>query len=329
MREHIRILVGDYASTRVVEQIASEYSTCIWNPEDIDALLLERKKDFVGNFRPRPEPWLLIFKIDGDTAAGPPNTIRTLLMNGRHWCVDLLFLDAHAQRRWNPMERAQLDAILFFPSTRPRYHRDLLRQYISPTATDLDELARQLDAILFGRCFVFDSHAALTLWRPWHKLWTPESHSTFPSSVRERVRLLLLAQRDAGSLLSRLDKACLMEILLCGAALDGPLVLRGMAVVFTSASREKHWRHKGVPAVFIHTYTPTFEEIYQNLSHRQKFLRQASQRVEPVNVILDGITFKPDHDPLICIYDTSVADIDCIILPKEAMDFSKRVTNVK
>jgi len=227
MREHIRILVGDYASTRVVEQIASEYSKCIWNSKDINALLRKRRKVLAQKpLHPKPEPWLLIFKMDDEIFNVSPDIIRKLLMTGRHWCIDLLFLDAHAQRHWNPMERAQVHGILFFPSTRPRYHRDLLRQYISPTDTDLHELARQLNTIPFGHCFVFDSYAALTLWKPWQNLWTPETHSIFPRSVRERVRLLLLAQRDAGSLLSRLDKACLMEILLCGAALDGPLIVQ-------------------------------------------------------------------------------------------------------
>jgi len=232
MREHIRILVGDYASTRVVEQIASEYSTCIWSPSDIDTLLRKRRKDLAQKpLHPKPDLWLLIFKIDDEIFHVSPDTIRKLLMNGKHWCVDLLFLDGHAQRHWNPTERAEKDEILFFPSTRPRYHRHLLRQYISP-ATDLDELARQLNTIPFGHCFVYnsrlvyDSHAALTLWKPWPGLWTPETHSSFPKSVRERVRLLLLAQRDAGSLLSRLDKACLMEILRYGAALDGPLIVQ-------------------------------------------------------------------------------------------------------
>jgi len=232
MRQHIRVLIGKYASTRVVEQIASEYSTCIWNPEDIDALLLERKKDFIGKFKPNPKPWLIIFKIDGDNA--PENNVERLpvrwwkiQVNGRHWGMDLLFLDANARWRWNLRERVQFDELMFFRSICPQYQSVMLRQYTKDLSMRAEEeFMCRLKTIPFGQCITLNGGGVMPLWKPWQKHWTPESHSTFPPSVRERVRLLLLAQRDAGSLLSRLDKACLMEILRYGAALDGPLIVQ-------------------------------------------------------------------------------------------------------
>jgi hypothetical protein len=50
--------------------------------------------------------------------------------------------------------------------------------------------------------------------------WSPKLHWRFHASVQKRVRLLLLGQRDAGSLLSRLDKNTLVAILRMGAGLD-------------------------------------------------------------------------------------------------------------
>jgi len=220
-RQPVTLLVGEYRTTRVVEQIASLYSVVLYNPDNLWNRIDERNRSFTHTLSEQ-QPivhWLWVF----DFSNLAEEHCRVLLANGAWWLIDILLLDPswtfsfslYGSTRWiNQVLRFPLsDGSMLFPTTLKR----------DPFPTE------NLGTVPFGSCvkISLNKHQTGTtlgynssVWRPWQKPWTPEQHSLYPDSIKQRVRLLLLAQLDSGSLLGRLDKACLLQILRCGAALD-------------------------------------------------------------------------------------------------------------
>ena len=219
-RQAVTLLVGEYRTTRIVEQIASLYSVVLHNPDNLWNRIDERNRSFTHTLSEQQPMvhWLWVF----DFSNLAEEHCRVLLANGTWWLIDILLLDPtwtfsfslYGSTRWiNHVLRFPLsDGSMLFPTTLKR----------DPFPTE------NLGTVPFGSCvrhrFKHQNGTTLgynsSVWRPWQKAWAPEQHLLYPVSVRQRVRFLLLAQLDAGSLLGRLDKACLLEILRSGAALD-------------------------------------------------------------------------------------------------------------
>ena len=134
--------------------------------------------------------------------------------------IDLVFLDPFwTSSTFQNTRMSWIEQVLKFPAADG-----------SPSKyPDRDPILGKPKGIVpFGSCVKISVHKHTvstwsyggSIWRPWQKPWTPEQHSLYPESVKQRVRFLLLAQLDYGSLLGRLDKACLLQILRCGAGLD-------------------------------------------------------------------------------------------------------------
>jgi len=217
-RRAVTLIVGEYRTTRIIEQIASLYSVVQHNPDNIWDRINERNRSFTHALP--GQHWLWIFDCQSMVEKEPDS--RVLLANGASWLIDILLLDPawefslslYGGTRW-------IDQVLRFPLSDG--------SLLFPTTHKRDPFPRgNLGTVPFGSCvrhkFERQGDIALgytsSVLRPWQKPWTPEQHSLYPVSVRQRARLLLLAQLDAGSLLGRLDKACLMEILRYGAALE-------------------------------------------------------------------------------------------------------------
>ena len=217
------MVFGDYNTTRVVEQYADRYSSWTWCPSDIRAALALRAESIRAHFPDMPEPCLWIVLLD---AKHPLSNHLTSGLQTYH--IDLLFLaDGCAlARKLHPW----VDEIVWFCNAKQPWTLESTRAakifWGPPIRPSIRDLLRRLATLKFGQCVTLnfrqfsESAHQLSLWHPWPRFWTPENHHLFPSTVQARVRLLLLAQLDPGSLIGRLDKACLLEILCYNAGCD-------------------------------------------------------------------------------------------------------------
>ena len=220
-RQQVTLIVGEYRTTRVVEQIASLYSVVQHNPDNIWDRINERtiSRWHTHSLQTIPH-WLWIFDCQSMVEKEPD--CRVLLANGASWLIDILLLDPawefslplYGGTRW-------IDQVLRFPLSDG--------SMLFPTTHKRDPFPRgNLGPVPFGSCvrhkFERQGDIALgytsSVLRPWQKPWTPEQHKLYPVSIRRRVIFLLMAQRNSNSLFGLLDKVCLMEILCCGAALE-------------------------------------------------------------------------------------------------------------
>jgi hypothetical protein len=147
-------------------------------------------------------------------------TILLLLLNRPFLALDVLVLDAALQYDWISFSTSQgdhIDNVVIFPFGQPLCSDSANQNFVFFNPGPMP--------VRFGECI--DCAWPLRSGAPTRKQvvsyqppWSPQLHHRFHASVKERVHLLLLAQRDAGSLLSRLDKSTLITILCLGAGMD-------------------------------------------------------------------------------------------------------------
>jgi hypothetical protein len=210
------LVLGDYQSTRIVDQICSPFKITIWNPENLKGLLEDRVKEVaqVNSHRLLDTsqniiPQLII--IDEPINARDKN-VQNLFRVGRHLFLHILVLDAFGGAAWH-LSMTQFDRIFLFNFTYRHLKVDrIFKNYLLPSEPNLK----------FGHCLLRSFH-----WGgfpedivPWQRYWTPELHYTFNDAVKERVLLLLRGRLDCNSSLSQMDHHTIMQILRFGGGLD-------------------------------------------------------------------------------------------------------------
>jgi len=212
------LVLGNYATTAIVEHIAAQYALCIDNPKDVEQMLAQRKQSlFVSHPPPR---CLVIFNIkDGPSLSHQAKF--EIFYKASEYCIDVLFLDEDGDIR-TLTESFPFDHIYWFKKQGAPWSYEQVWQLhcMRRILTDDLHIARCFVGLLENQAVYLDGNGSTRLLTICPRFWTPETHYLFPATVQARVRLLLLAQLDPGSLIGRLDKATLLEILRHNAGMD-------------------------------------------------------------------------------------------------------------
>lgn len=194
------LIVGDYEKTRIVEQLTHEYERWFKAPPNLKELIkLKRTENNNRKLQKLPfETWLLVFEHD----LPDERTRRQLLYNAFHMGFDLLILEKYGLSL-SPPEKSNITTLIVFPLSNLEWKEKIKLQYQN---FKIDEWPNE-DALL-----IQDHPYQQQTFMAWSKYWSPEMHLTFPKTLRDKIYLILLAQRDANSFFTWLNKDLLMEI---------------------------------------------------------------------------------------------------------------------
>lgn len=349
-------VIGDFESTALVEQFASSYSSYVHvGIENVEQAIntdlgLPRSP---LELRTTLEPRLVILDINHSLAAFTQETVKCIL-GARSFGVHFLILNA------------QDLPLVFYPTSFPKQADQII---LCPSARNIDRFIDIREAnyqLVVAACKSLPPNHCLTVsnlyqqnrnyfcgdiswwgigpgpqpsyfhlsdpWVPWLRFhsWTTAKHLFYPKRVRDRVWTLLLGQADVNSLLSKLDKECLLKVLEHGAALDSFYVtLSNLTVVLTTPDQVQYWnKDRCIPAAFIHT--SHFEEFYENAVKRQiQFLNQAPTKFERLDLIVDmgvPIDTKIATSPLFNLYDVALTVFSSITCPPGIQKFVQAIS---
>lgn len=324
-------VIGDFRSTGLVEQSASTYSSYVHvGIEDVEQAI----NTDLGLPRSPLEPRLVILDTNHSLAAFTQETVKCIL-GARRFGVHFLILNA------------QDLPLVVYPTSFPKQADQII---LCPSARNIDRFIDIREAnyqLVVAACKSLPPNHCLTIsnlyqpnrtylsadpWVPWLRFqsWTREKHLFYPKRVRERVWTLLLGQADVNSLLSKLDKECLLKVLEHGAALDSRYVtLSNLTVVLTTPDQVQYWnKNRCIPAAFIHT--GHFEEFYENAVKRQiQFLNQAPTKFERLDLIVDvgvPIPTRIATSPLFNLHDVALTVFSSITCPPEIQKFIQAIS---
>jgi hypothetical protein len=198
----ITVVVGNAQETRFLDQCQVGYDQVLVNPKEDTISKLTRTRRYA-----RDKCLIIIFFHSWSFYS---DSMRNLVFNSQHYRLDLIIFDKDAACLWPPHFRVQFDIVILFQGALGDYPR---RFDLHPQPVELPKFQR-FDV---GKPSTYSRREVLNAW-PKH--WTKENHLDWPRTIQQRVKLLLLAQLDQQSLFGKLDKHCLLNILLQDAALD-------------------------------------------------------------------------------------------------------------
>lgn len=311
------IIVGPYKNTRIVEQFTNAFASYMW----IDTATIRGNESWEYTVQPlisistsSGTLSLLLIEINHQGRADylKSQIFHRALYSARYHGISILLLDKYGMMKID--ESIPMNNLIphVFLATVPCSLNFIKRFY-----AHFKDLSRIMDIVgnptKQGKWWKIDYQQPLwnadytqqvdiTPFEPWLRQieWNTTNHTTFSDTVHERVLLLLMAQYDQDSLLSKLDRNCLMELLYSGAGMDEytfqhdkPILeLDSMPHVFTKSRYRSRWAELGIPDLWI--YSSDFKQIIdQIIQQRYRLLNlQGPDNVKPLYIIIDQIPYE-------------------------------------
>lgn len=305
------IIVGPYKDTRIVEQFTCEFESYMWlDTENITGFELweyieSLKVTSLGG------PLLVLIKINPKIRLDylSVQVIHRALYNARHSNISILFLDKDGCSKsfLNAANRQQISQVYIASVPISEcFIKEFFRQY---DFYDTDKILSVVREAEEGSWCEIRRDGSVLPFYPWprHVEWKPECHLNFPSTVHKRILLLLMAQYDEASWLSKLDRNSMLELLRCGAGMDEyvpqhckpKLELDSATVVFTKSSkRESYWNKRGVPGIFIYNSGVSYH-LETFITRQREILQKTPDKIRPIYIIIDQVPYETSRYQLI------------------------------
>lgn len=297
------IVAGPYRETRIVEQFLDQFQNYMW----IDLKSLNERDSWKDIVQPLKDsvsggPGLVLIRGATRVESTYRTKVRffqTALNHSRHSNLSILILDKNGSSKnmFPPAVRFQISHV-FVESKISRYFMQTFSR------RDLSKCSSIFDG-QSGSWWLIEmvEEMNITPFQPWSRQveWSPANHLNFPATVHDRVLLLLMAQYDQISLISKLDKNCMMEVLRCGAGMEEfipsfgrpKLQLNTETVVLSQDGdlRSSYWLKRGIPGVYHHTWGSS--DLIEKVVERQSnMLQKHPDKLRPFFIIIDLVPFE-------------------------------------